>query len=151
VLVDGQLAPDRVPPGNIPRDKGDAFESGSFPAGSFDFFPYCGIHRPVILYVAPTDGIADLTVVTEIIGQMGRLHIRLNGVGGDNAMAQFSLHGIDISAETAVTGDSAEVVLDVPDARFWSPEIPHLYDLTVQLKRGASPFDQYTLPIGIRT
>jgi beta-glucuronidase len=53
VRVDGRLAPDRVPPGNIPADPLDTFANVSNPNTSFDFFPYCGIHRPVFSTAPP--------------------------------------------------------------------------------------------------
>jgi beta-glucuronidase len=43
VRVDGRLAPDRVPPGNLPREAHEGFAMHSYPDTSFDFFPYCGI------------------------------------------------------------------------------------------------------------
>ena len=49
------------------------------------------------------------------------------------------------------TGETADVVLNVPDAAVWSPESPNLYDLTVELAQGGETFDRYNLPIGIRT
>ena len=53
VRVEGQLAPDRVPPGNVTFDPKDAFANSFYPSASFDFFPYCGIQRPVLLYTTP--------------------------------------------------------------------------------------------------
>src|SRR3972149_6457606 len=69
VCVEGELAPDRVPPGNIPPHPADSFGQAKFPDTSFDFFPFCGIHRPVLLYAAPPEGITDLSVVTDIAGR----------------------------------------------------------------------------------
>ena len=53
VRVDGALAPDRVPPGNIAEDPLDTHQIGNFPRTTYDFFPFCGIHRPVWLYALP--------------------------------------------------------------------------------------------------
>jgi beta-glucuronidase len=151
VCVEGELAPDRVPPGNIPPRPPDSFESSSFPAGSFDFYPFCGIHRPVHIYATPRAGITDLTVITQIAGHDGRISLRLNRSGGDTAVMRAALRGTDISAETTFSGESAEVVLNVPDAHLWSPASPHLYDLDVELTHNGAPFDRYTLLVGIRT
>ena len=151
VCVEGELAPDRVPPGNIPPNPSDSFGNTSFPDTSFDFFPYCGIHRPVLLYVIPFDGISDLTVVPEIAGREGRVRARLNRTGGDSVTARFTLRGTYVSAETTLAGEETEILLTVPDAILWSPEAPHLYDLVVDLERGGTAFDRYSLRIGIRT
>ena len=149
--VEGELAPDRVPPGNIPPGGSDAFETSSFPAGSFDFYPFCGIHRPVLLYVTPREGISDLTVHTDIAGRDGRIAAQINRSGGSSITARMSLRGTDITAEVSISGESAELVLNVPDARLWSPESPYLYELDVALSQSGTVFDQYTLPVGIRT
>jgi beta-glucuronidase len=150
VCADGKLALDRVPPGNL-KPGMQAFPMSQFPATTFDFFPYCGIQRPVSLHVTPIDRITDVTVITEISGRNGRIKVRLNYSGSESVIAQVSLGGTNISAETAISGSSAEVVVDVPDAKFWSPASPHLYDLTVSLSRGGKMIDRYTLPVGIRT
>ncbi len=73
VRVDGQLAFDRVPPGNVTGEYQDFFPShaGNHPQAQFDFFPFCGIHRPVYLVASPLGGIEDITVTTTISGTSG--------------------------------------------------------------------------------
>ncbi len=145
VRVEGALAPDRVPPGNVPPTPPDAFSSQNYPPTSFDFFPYCGIHRPVLLYAVPHGGIGDLTVVTEIERGEGIVHARLEA---ERAEARFTLHQSGVVS--AVATASQEAVLTVPDAALWSPDSPNLYSLTVELLRGGQAYDRYTLPVGIR-
>ena len=149
VRVEGELAPDRVPPGNVPADPLHMFisQKENNPPASFDFFPFCGIHRPVLLYATPREAIADLTVVTDIAGRDGIVQIKLNRSGNEAVTARFSLRGTNVFAETTAT----EVELRVPDAALWSPESPNRYDLIVELTRGSATFDRYTVPIGIRT
>ena len=151
VRVEGLLAPDRVPPGNVPPDPRHTFVNHSFPPTSFDFFPFCGIQRPVLLYVTPHAALTDLTVVTESIGRNGRLRVRLSRLEDATVTARLSLRGTSFMAETQVSGATAAVELSVPDAILWSPDLPHLYDLMVELARGGEVFDRYTLSIGMRT
>jgi beta-glucuronidase len=151
VCVEGELAPDRVPPGNIPPNPADSFGNTSFPDTSFDFFPYCGIHRPILLYAIPFDGITDLTITPEIEEHARRVRVHLKRLGSDSVTARFVLRGTEVSAETSLAGEETEVILNVPDAVLWSPETPHLYELIVDLERGGTSFDRYSLPIGIRT
>ncbi len=154
VRVEGELAPDRVPPGNVPTDSLDAFTAHSpYPPASFDFFPFCGIHRPVLLYATPHGGLDDLTVVTEIKGSNGLVRVRADCSSPSEAgesSARFVLrgHGAEVAVEGAA---SDEAVLSVPDAALWSPDAPNLYDLAVELMDADSIMDRYTLPIGIRT
>ena len=153
VRVEGELAPERVPPGNVPADPQDAFGSHNYPATTFDFFPFCGIHRPVLLYATPHEGIADLTVSTDVQGNTGLVHVRVDRAAGDTAAARFVLRGqdVEISVEMPVPGKTVEAVLKVPHAALWSPDSPSLYDLAVELAGSAGAFDRYSLPIGVRT
>ncbi|HSB01387.1 MAG TPA: beta galactosidase jelly roll domain-containing protein, partial [Anaerolineales bacterium] len=91
VRVDGSLAPDRVPPGNVPRDPLDRFVELNYPDGSFDFFPYCGIHRPVLLYSTHRAGISDLTVNTDIEGDSGLVHVHVRRQEAATVRAHLSL------------------------------------------------------------
>jgi beta-glucuronidase len=149
VRVEGELAPDRVPPGNVPPDSRHMFldQHQNFPPTSFDFFPYCGLQRPVLLTATPPEAITDLAVVTEL---PKRVHVQTDLTGTDATTVRFSLDGTRVQAETQATSGTAEIVLDVPNAALWSPDSPHLYDLTVELVRRGTVYDRYTLPIGIR-
>ena len=153
VRVEGKLAPNRVPPGNVPMDALDRFASPNYPPTSFDFFPFCGIHRLVLLYATPHDAITDLTVVTEIDGHSGRVMVLLNRVAADAVTARFTLrgHGAEVSAEVLAPGETVEAVLAVPHAALWTPDSPDLYDLRVETIRGGDVCDRYSLPVGIRT
>ncbi len=153
VRVDGALAPDRVPPGDIEPDPLDSFGRMNFPPTSFDFFPFCGIQRPVLLYATPHDAIAGLTVVTEINGGDGLVRVRLDPAIGKAATARFTLsgRGASASAELPTSGETVEAELSVPDVALWAPGSPNLYDLTVELAWGETVFDRYSLPVGVRT
>jgi beta-glucuronidase len=50
-----------------------------------------------------------------------------------------------------LAGDTADVLITVPEAALWSPAAPNLYDLSVELHQAGAVQDMYTLPIGIRT
>jgi beta-glucuronidase len=153
VRVDGALAPDRVPPGNIEPDPLDSFGRPNYPDTSFDFFPFCGIQRPVLLYAVPRDGIADLTVVTDIKDGNGHVRVRLDCVSGETATARFTVsgHGVSITQELPVAAETVDAELVVPDPALWAPGAPNLYELQVELLRGERVFDRYSLPVGVRT
>ena len=153
VRVEGELAPHRVPPGNVPPDPQETYGALQYPSGVFDFFPFCGIHRPVLLHASAPGAISDLTVVTDIVRREGRVHLTLRRVPDDDVTVRFALrgHGTDTSKEFAVSGEVAEAELTVPDAALWSPGSPNLYSLTAELARNGTVFDRYSIPIGIRT
>jgi beta-glucuronidase len=153
VRVDGRLAPDQVPPGNVPPDPLDTFANAAYPAANFDFFPFCGIQRPVLCYTTPVDAIADLHVITGIEGSAGVVQVRLARTSDKAAQARFVLsgHGQQVVEEVEALRRDTEATLRIPDARFWAPGSPDLYDLRVELARAGQVVDQYTLRIGIRT
>ncbi len=153
--VDGELAFDRVPPCNVTGDVIDFFQShsGNYPQAQFDFFPYCGIHRPVLLYAVALQAVNDLTVTTDLNGSDGQVQVRVQKLDQAEASARFHLrgHGLELFAETPFRGDTAEVFFSVPDAARWSPAAPNLYELRVEVCQNEMALDVYTLPIGIRT
>ena len=152
VLVDGSLAIDRVPPGHVPVNPQDRFGDVSFPDGSFDFFPYCGIHRPVLLYAVAPGALVDLTVTTDIEGNTGLVRVQMQRAVTTPAHANLMLrgHGDPVHAELDF-GLQGEISFHVPDAALWSPDAPNLYDLIVELEESGQIMDRYVLPIGIRT
>lgn len=143
VRVDGQLAFDRVPPGNVTGEDQHFFagHAGNFPQAQFDFFPFCGIHRPVYLVALPPGGIDDITVTTGIEGEDGLVDLVVQH-GADRTTAILSGFGQTVQAENGH--------FIVPGAKLWSTESPNLYQLTVILWDGEQEIDRYTLRTGIR-
>ena len=156
VRVDGQLAPDRVPPGNVTGDPHDFFDShvGNFPQAQFDFFPYCGIHRPVLLYSVPVQAIADVTVWTEVADPaLSVLRVQVEGEALPGSLVRIRLrgHGYESVTDAPLSGRNVEARLEVANASLWSPASPALYDLEVEWVRGTVILDAYSVKIGLRT
>jgi beta-glucuronidase len=153
VRVNGELLPDRVPPGSLGGKAGISFGRVDHPDTSFDFFPYSGIERPVLLYTTPQTAITDVTVVTTIDGTNGVVSVNVKRPDGDPVSVRVALkgHGADVATEQNAARESSDVTITVPNAALWSPEAPNLYGLTVELLNNGSVVDRYTLDIGIRT
>jgi beta-glucuronidase len=155
VQVDGRLAFDRVPPGNVTGDPADFFAShaGNYPQAQFDFFPYCGIHRPVMLYVTSQSYLHDVTVNTQFQDKLGKIHVQAERVVTGPIMARFYLdgHGHHSMLEVAFSGALVEVDFEVPDVALWSSQNPNLYDLSVSLIQDGNVIDLYSLKVGVRT
>ena len=62
VRVDGRLERTHVPPGG----GWGAMAPGCFPSASFDFYPFCGIQRSVLLCVRPKVGLTGLAIETTL-------------------------------------------------------------------------------------
>src|ERR1019366_2524879 len=91
--VEGFLKPDRVPPGNVPPGPLDSFNNNFNPPASFDFFPFCGIQRPVIFFSAPNESIQDVTVTTEISGNTGLVQVKALATNAKYSALRVSLEG----------------------------------------------------------
>jgi beta-glucuronidase len=145
ISVENELKPTRVPSGNMSTALG-AF--ASYPRTTYDFFPFAGIHRPVVLYSVPQTFVDDVTVVTEIDGADGvvRVAARLNRPLTTRGALTLSGGETRLEAALAFVDGAATAELRVPDARLWSDKDPYLYDLSVQ-----AAGDRYTLKAGIRT
>lgn len=145
ISVENVLRPDRVPSGNLPGTDMSLF--ASTPRTTYDFYPFAGIHRPVVLYTVPQTYIEDVTVVTTIEPEPEvQVKVKLNAAVGAKGSAVLAGGGALYKADLAFTAGVAEATLVVPDARLWSDKDPYLYDLTVTTEA-----DQYSFKVGIRT
>ena len=153
VRVDGTLRPDQVPPGNVPPNPQDNFNR-PYPPANFDFFPYCGIQRPVLLYSLPLQYISGLLVLTGIEGETGTVDAQISVSGeGQAREARFTLvgHGARITQSVQLKEDKASIQFQVPQAALWEPGSPNLYTLTVELTDRTGVTDRHVSKIGIRT
>lgn len=145
ISVENELTPTRVPSGNMASSMG---MFASTPRTTFDFYPFAGLHRPVVLYSLPQTFIEDVTVVTDKEGSAGTVKVTVKLNEPVTAQGSILLKGDSAVIEAGLTfkNGTAEAALIVPGAHFWSDKDPYLYDLT--LRTGD---DQYSLKIGIRT
>jgi len=151
IRVENVLKPTRVPAGNLPPGARSLFNSN--PPATFDFFPYAGLHRSVVLYSVPSTSIEDVTVKTALTGDVATVTVKIAQTG-DARRAQLRIRGAgtDVQTALALTGREAEGVLRVPRARPWSPRDPYLHALTVSLfGPGGAEIDRYALEVGLRT
>ncbi len=153
VRVEGLLKPERVPPGNVVFDPKDAFANSFNPPASFDFFPYCGIQRPVMLFTTPEESIQEVSLTTDIQGKSGKVQVRVGTNAAKDAALHVSLRGFGwtTSAGSPLGSGSSEILLTVPEAKLWAPGSPNLYGLKLELKRNGQTVDQIKMPVGIRT
>ncbi|QEL14064.1 sugar-binding domain-containing protein [Limnoglobus roseus] len=122
ITVENKQLLDRVPPGPGPGGGEVAGVLGGFPLTKYDFFPYAGLHRPVVLFSVPAAGhIDDVTVVTTIDGKDGVVKVVV-AAGDYPGTGKVSLNGVD--ADLTFRVGIAEAAVRVPAARFWGPRAP---------------------------
>jgi len=146
ISVENHLKPTRVPSGNMGGGMEAASIMQGFPSATFDFFPFAGIHRPVVLYSVPETHLTDVTVVTEVDGNNARVKIKAQ-INGKQDTGRIILAGdktVDVPVE--FKDGLAEAVINVEAPRLWSDKSPYLYNLTI-----ITSTDKYSLKIGIRT
>jgi beta-glucuronidase len=150
VSVENKLLVDRVPA--APDAKTARMSQVDYPQTTYDFFPYCGLHRPVVLHATPDTHLQDLTVTTGLAGDTGTVDVALAVSGGWSGPATITLTGgpKPVTVAVEVRGGAGVGHARLPGVRAWAPEDPFLYGLTVRLG-GATPVDEYALKIGVRT
>jgi len=149
ISVENKPLPERVPAGPSPAGGLFAGLTGGYPATTYDFFPYAGLHRPVLLFSVPATHIEDVTVRTSLEGTDGLVELRVRATAGYSGRGRARLGAIE--APLSFRNGAAEASLRVPQVRAWGPKDPHLYPLGLTLESGGRATDSYSLDVGIRT
>jgi beta-glucuronidase len=148
VQVENKLKPNRVPTGALTGEGGFT----NFPAANYDFFPFCGLQRPVYIYAVPKNHISDITIVNSLNNKDAIVEIKIKKEGSVSG-GKLVLSGEDKKFEQAFSFNENEAIvkMKIPSAHLWSNDDPFLYDLNVSLLNGNAEVDNYSLTTGIRT
>lgn len=109
---------------------------------NFDFFNYCGITRPVVLYTTPKNYIEDIALINEVEGNSAKIHYE-TAVKGEG---EVLIKCISAEGEAVAESKGASGTFKIPDVNLWEPLKPYLYDIQVIFGE-----DIYVLPFGVRT
>jgi hypothetical protein len=129
--------------GNQPRGKQVRSPEGIW------YTPSTGIWQTVWLEAVPETHIARLHLQPQLAA--GRLQIEADitaARGGDMLEAVASAGGVEVARARAPAGSG--LALEIPKPRAWSPDDPFLYDLKIELRRGADAVDAVTSYFGLR-
>ena len=143
VTVENELSPTRVPNGNVPG------QMRSFPATNYDFFPYSGLQRSVMLYTLPRTSLQDVTITTGFEGTEGTIKVAVEKQGNASrgTVIVTDREGRQLKANLTFTGNQANVEIKIPDVHLWSCDDPYLYDVDILLGKT----DAYHTHTGVRT
>lgn len=155
VRVSNELSDDSIPQGITAADYSDEnrIREETNPPARFDFSPFGGIHRPVVLYSTPMTYIEKIRVDTEIADDnAGKIKVSVASDGPDtvSVSARLTDDGGNPVKGSVKKSDDNVVELTVAGCRFWSDRDPYLYNLTVYLDINGIPVDEYSLQIGVR-
>lgn len=145
IEVENELRADRVPLGNVRASM------RNYPATNYDFFPFGGLHRDVILYTVPRkSSLSDVTITTQLDGTV-TLKVEKSGTAKGGSVTLKGEDGKTVSKSFSFSGNTATVKVQIPNVQLWSPEHPYLYETTVELKDGGKTVDAYRCQTGVRT
>jgi beta-glucuronidase len=152
--VDSRLDDETIPQGITAEHYANEsrLREETFPPARFDFSPFGGIHRPVSILALPRTRISKVQAITTMEGTEGSLRLSVSSVGATCDVVEVVVKGgaEPVLGKGAMRGRTADVQLRIPNCRFWSPEDPFLYQVTVTLVAKEGIVDEYTLPVGVR-
>jgi beta-glucuronidase len=149
ISIENVLKPSRVPTGGAVA--GGLFSS--FPKANFDFFPYAGLNRDVLLYSIPAaTSIKDATIKTTFSGTTGSIDVKIEQDGkATKGKIVISGNGKTFEGPLSINGNFGTATVSIPDVRLWSPDDPFLYHVDITIGDGKTTFDHYALETGVRT
>jgi beta-glucuronidase len=155
MLVNNELSAETIPQGIFAEDyeREDRLREETFPPARFDFFPYGGIHRPVIVYSTPTAYIEGVRVDTFVqSATTGMVHVRVAAkhAEGLNVRCLVEHAKSEGPHEVSIKDGVAQLSVKIEPCRFWSPSDPHMYLLGITLLRDNRIVDAYEMNIGVR-
>ncbi len=114
--------------------------------GGIYYVPTTGIWQTVWLEPVPRTRIEKLKIVPDVDKKSVRVTVHTS----DKASVRLTARdGKEVVA--TVSGLHGEMLtLPVPSPKLWSPEAPFLYDLTVELRKGATTLDKVESYFGLR-
>ena len=147
VLADSSLDPWSLPPAAMSKTEGSVGFFGSYPAVTYDFFPYGGIARSVYLYTCAKEHIKDVTVKTEI-GKTATVKFEVEFSKSVRGTLTVQTDGKAVSLPA--NGESVCGEIKVENPRLWDIGKPELYDLELVFESQSGEKDAYTESYGIR-
>ncbi len=145
VRVENLLSTDTVPMGNLNNKPEPGQFAGQYPDTPFDFFPYSGIQRPVMVYTTSKKGWLESVVVAT--SNDGTVNVS-GKIGGGAEKAVLSCDGVRV--EALVVDGAFATSFKIEGARLWDVWEPNLYHVAIQLVAGGELLDEYTQRFGVR-
>ena len=117
--------------------------------GGIMYTPTSGIWQTVWIEPVALDGIKNLKITPDVDG--GSVKITVNQLGSQTGPVSIAVTDGGKAVATARGAAGSEIVIKVPDAKLWSPDSPHLYDLQVStLGADDKPTDSVKSYFGMR-
>ncbi|HVF49562.1 MAG TPA: glycoside hydrolase family 2 TIM barrel-domain containing protein [Pyrinomonadaceae bacterium] len=117
-----------------------------------DYYCTTGIWQTVWLEPAPTIRIGEIVITPSARAGSIELSIFLHAPSAPWRLEAEAFDGeqLIVSASQTTTAANAQLTLRIPDAKLWSPDSPHLYDLRLRLYEGEQLLDEVRSYAGLR-
>jgi beta-glucuronidase len=152
VRVENTLSAETVPMGNLQNRPEPGQFAGQYPDTPFDFFPYAGLHRPVLLYTTSKEAWLETIQVKTTVAN-GEATVSIMGATsgcGKSVMVTIDETGVRTRMQLTAGAFAGELTLAGP--RLWDVGQPNLYHLKIELLGdGGLVYDQYRQRFGVRT
>ena len=147
VQVENEMQPTRIPVGG--RNNFSMFSNNL--NTSFDYFPFAGIHRDVLLYTVPNATIKNIVINTSL-QDSALAKIIISKLGkATSAKIQISGNGQSFDNMIYFNNFVETSFIYIPKPRKWNLNDPYLYQCKVSLFDKNKQVDEYKLSFGIRT
>jgi beta-glucuronidase len=150
VLADGTLKADALPPAYVSESDLRQGWSGSYPSVSYDFFPFSGIHRPVILHSLSTGiYLNDVFVQATHQDETATVTCQIEFNEAVTGMVSLAVDGREILAEVR-DASVLQTSFTIDHPRLWDIGQGNLYTLKVALAIAGETVDHYRVRFGVR-
>ena len=147
VIVDNTLDPWGIPPASLTDGEGRIGFMDTFPAVTYDFYPFGGIHRSVFLYATSKIRIDNIKINAEMNG-IAKYRIYLSGKY--DGVAKVSIENEE-KTHKLIDTNYIEGEISISNAKLWDVGKPNLYELNVDLYKDDELIDSYAETFGFRT
>jgi beta-glucuronidase len=153
IMVDGTLDPWGLPQ-SLLNDENRVNSSPSYPRVNYDFFPYSGIHRPVVIYSTSYNRIEQIgittshTIIKNQIDAVVNFKVKTQKPIDGKVIVQCNNNeiSIDINQKDIINNN-----LVLKDISLWDMDNPQMYDLVIRLfDNDNNLIDIYKQSFGIR-
>lgn len=160
IEVNGGLDPWDLPPARLDDGIENEGTFRFYPAVSYDYFPYAGIHRSVYVYAVNKKRIEDVRIDTKLeklpdkraeinccltFSEAMEGNVRISVIDPDNKIEDSCMECLSRSG-----GVHLKKTFIMECARLWDVDSPQLYKLQVELYENGQKIDEYTQTFGIR-
>jgi len=112
------------------------------------YTPTSGIWQSVWLEPVDSDYISDIALVPDVDQQ--RLTVTVNAAQKQNLSVIVRAKDGKQTVGTVSGKEGSALTINIPQAKLWSPDNPFLYDLEIELKKGAVVTDKVASYFGMR-